>query len=175
MAGIAEQVESYIDYKRGLGLSFETQMNCLRQFVRYADSIDHEGPIDVELACSWARSGTGHTRGYENSRYEEARRLSDFCRAFDETLPKLPPGLLGKMGDRVEPYIYSDEDISLLMYAAGSMRLPYAFSIMRLHRTGIFVPYIIGNDLRIPIVRHFEIIFTFMIELTCFSRNKEGK
>jgi integrase len=144
MASIIEQVESYIDYKRGIGIGFETQANCLRQFARYVDSIGHAGPIDAELACNWARSGTGHTRGYESRRYEEVRRLSDFCRAFDEELPKLPPGILGKMGNRVEPYIYSDEDIALLMYAAGSINnvhplrpLSHRFLIGLLRATGM--------------------------------------
>jgi integrase len=47
--------------------------------------------------------------------------MSEFARAFDDTLPVLPAGLLGRVGNRVEPYIYSDEDISLLMYAASQM------------------------------------------------------
>jgi integrase len=144
MVSIVEQVEALIDYKQGLGIGFQTQANALRQFARFAESICHEGPVDVEIACRWARSGTGHTRGYESVRYEEVRRLSDFCRAFDASLPKLPAGLLGKMGNRVEPYIYSDEDIALLMRAAGSLSdiyplrpLTHRFLIGLLRATGM--------------------------------------
>jgi len=125
MNNITEQVEAFIDFKHGLGIKFHTQAACLRQFARFAESVGHIGPIDVEIACMWARSGVGHARGYEISRYEQVRRLSDFCRAFDESLPQLQPGLLGKMGNRVDPYIYSDEDISLLMYAAGAIHDVY--------------------------------------------------
>jgi hypothetical protein len=114
MVSIAEQAEAFIGYKRGLGIVFETAANSLRQFARYAESVNHKGPVDVEIACRWARSGEGHTTGYECARYEAVRRLSDFCRAFDDSLPRLPAGLLGKCGNRVEPYRYSDEDVSLL-------------------------------------------------------------
>jgi integrase len=121
MAAIAEQVELYIDYKRGLGIGFVSQANYLRQFARYTEAIGHEGSIDVELALGWARADSRHTRDYQCQRYEHVRRFSDFCRVFDVTLPVLPKGLLGKAGGRVEPYIYSDEEILLLMDRAGSL------------------------------------------------------
>jgi integrase len=144
MDSITEQIETFIDYKRGLGIGFQSPANCLRQFARFAESVDHTGPVDMELACRWARSGAGHTKGYECARYEQVRRFSDFCRAFDESLPQLQPGLLGKMGNRVEPYIYSDEDIGLLMYAAGTLNdvhplrpLAHQFLIGLLRATGM--------------------------------------
>jgi len=144
MVSISEQVEDFISYKRGLGILFHTSANTLRQFARFADSVGHDGPVDLDIALMWARSGDGHKRGYESIRYEEARRLSDFCRAFDATLPKLPPGLLGKTGDRVEPFIYTDEDIELLMFAAGSLGdtkplrpLAHRFLIGLLRATGM--------------------------------------
>jgi integrase len=144
MVSIAEQAEAFIGYKRGLGIGFETAANFLRQFVRYAESVNHEGPVDVEIACRWARSGEGHAISYECARYEAARRLSDFCRVFDDSLPRLPAGLLGKCGNRVEPYIYSDDDVSLLMYAAGMLSdvhplkpLAHSFLVGLLRATGM--------------------------------------
>jgi integrase len=144
MNSIAEQIETFIDYKRGLGIAFHTQANCLRQFARFAESVGHKGPVDMEIACGWARSGVGHAKGYECARYEQVRRFSDFCRAFDESLPMLQPGLLGKMGNRVEPYIYSDEDIGLLMHAAGAINdvhplrpLAHRFMVGLLRATGM--------------------------------------
>ena len=144
MDSIADQVEVYIDYKRGIGVKFDTQAHHLRHFVRFAESAGHEGSIDLEITLLWARSGICNTRAYESARYEEVRRFSDFCRVFDETLPKLPPGLLGKMKDRVEPYIYSDEDIALLMHAAGSIHdvhplrpLAHQFLVGLLRATGM--------------------------------------
>lgn len=153
MASIAEQVETYIDYKHGLGASFRSSATSLRQFARFADSAGHDGPVDVDIACRWARSGTGHTRGYECSRYEQARRLSDFCRVFDESLPHLPAGLLGRANNRVEPYIYSHEDICLLMRAAGSLDpacplrpLSHRFLIGLLRATGMRPSEAVGLD-----------------------------
>lgn len=116
---VAGQVEAYVLFKRGLGVEMSTSAVTLAQLVRFADAAGHAGPIDRDLAVAWATSGKGHTRGYEASRYELARRVADFSRAMDSTLPDLPPGLLGRVKERVTPYIFTDEEVSTLMSCAS--------------------------------------------------------
>jgi integrase len=94
----------------------------LRQFVRYAQSVGHNGPITSELAVSWARSSAGHTEAHAAKKYELARRATEHSAIFDETVPRLQAGILGKPYKRVAPYIYSDDEVSLLMKAASGFR-----------------------------------------------------
>jgi integrase len=119
MNTVDEHVEAYISFKQGMGVTMISEASALRQFRRYAESLGHEGPVTLELAVSWARSGT-HAEGYEIKRYEMARRVSDYAAVFDDSIPRLPAGLLGKTSDRITPYIYTDEEVSLLMKAASA-------------------------------------------------------
>jgi len=119
MSIVDEQVESYISFKQGLGIQMISEACALRHLKSYAGSIGHTGYITIELAASWARSGD-HAEGYEIRRYEMARRVSDYAAVFDDSVPRLPAGLLGKAHSRIDPYIYTDEEVSLLMRAAAS-------------------------------------------------------
>lgn len=47
-----------------------------------------------------------------------ARQVHEFACAVDGVPPTLPAGLLGKSGNRTTPYIFSDEEVSLLVHAA---------------------------------------------------------
>lgn len=123
MNKVSEQVESFIAFKRGLGIKLKSGAAVLRQLAGYAASIGHEGPIDAELAAKWARSGN-HAPVYVASRYDFARQVADFCAVTEPTLPRLPPRLCGRVHHRVEPYIYTDEEVGILMSAAADIRLP---------------------------------------------------
>jgi len=121
MADVAGQVEAYIAFKQALGVKMTSAASALRQFARYAAEHGHVGPVDVDIAVAWASSGSGHSHGYEAVRYGYARRVAAFSRAFDKGLPELPEGLFGKGYLRVTPHVFSDEDVSLLAYAASRM------------------------------------------------------
>ena len=138
---IAGQVEAYVLFKRGLGVEMATTATTLAQFVRFADSAGHTGPIDLDIAVAWARSGNGHRESYEATRYELARRVSDFARVMDPELPELPRGIMGKTKERVTPYVYTDEEVAVLMSCASRfyylqdplkpMSLEFAIGLMR--------------------------------------------
>jgi len=144
MSIIDEQVESFISFKQGLGIQMISEACAMRQFKNYAESIGHSGSITVELAVSWAQSGN-HAEGYGIKKYEMARRISEYAAVFDDSIPRLPAGLLGKTNNRITPYIYTDEEVSLLMRAASgfySMQDPlrslaYEAMIGILHSTGM--------------------------------------
>ncbi len=145
MSVVRDQVEAYIAYKNGLGVPMVSEASAMRRFARYADSVGHEGPITVEIAVEWARSGTNHAEGYEIKRYEMARRVHEYACALAGAAPTLPPGLIGKSCNRITPYIFADEEISLIMHAASRMYvqqdamkpLAYAAVIGLLRATGM--------------------------------------
>lgn len=120
MSSVIEgQIEAYILYKRGLGYEMHSGASVLANFARFAAAAGHDGPIDLDIAVAWARSGGGHGDVYEAERYEYARRVADFARVMDPSLPELPRGLMGKVKERVTPYVYTDEEVSLLMSCAS--------------------------------------------------------
>ena len=118
---IERQVEEYVLYRKALGYDMYTTASVLANFARFAAASGHEGPIDLEIAVAWARSGNGHGDTYEAARYEHARRVADFSRIMDPSLPELPRGLMGKVKERVTPYVYTDEEVSLLMSCASRL------------------------------------------------------
>ena len=121
MSTVSDQVEAYIAYKQGLGVTMRSEASVMRQLGRFAASVGHDGPIDVGLAVAWARSGRFHAEGYEIKRYEMARRIHEYNCALSGIPPSIPPGLLGKVSNRVTPYIYTDEEVSLLMRGAAGL------------------------------------------------------
>jgi integrase len=118
---VEEQVEAFIVFKQGLGVQMISEAATLRHLGRYAEAVGHEGPITTDLAISWARNGNHHAEGYEIKKYELARRVSEYSSVFDGSVPRLPAGILGKVDDRITPYIYTDEEVSLLMKAASAL------------------------------------------------------
>ena len=137
---IREQAEAYVLYKRGLGFGMYSIESMLSNFARFAEGAGHDGPIDLDIAVAWARSGGGHGDVYEAERYECARRVADFARVMDPSLPELPRGLMGKVKERVTPYVYTDEEVSLLMSCASrffrqdplrTMALEFSIGLMR--------------------------------------------
>ena len=137
---IREQAEAYVLYKRGLGFGMHSIESMLSNFARFAEEAGHEGPIDLDIAVAWARSGGGHGDVYEAERYECARRVADFARVMDPSLPELPRGLMGKVKERVTPYVYTDEEMSILMSCASrffrqdplrTMSLEFSIGLMR--------------------------------------------
>lgn len=120
MSRLEQQIEGYIAFKRALGFDFTGEAQRLRS---YLESTDGEG-LSQDSALAWACGGAGHPRSYQIQRYETVRRFSEFAHALDGGVPALQPGLLGKTGDRVVPFIYSKEDIAILMSSARSLKSP---------------------------------------------------
>ena len=120
MSGIEEMASRYIEYKQALGFDFAGEAQRLRAFAAFLGG----GDATEESALARACSGAGHPRSYQAQRYETVRRFSGFAHALDPAFPAMRPGLLGRTSDRVVPYIYSEEDVCLLMRAALSEGSP---------------------------------------------------
>lgn len=120
MSSLEQQIEGYIAFKQALGFSFTSEAQRLRS---YLESTGGEGMTE-DSVLAWACSGAGHPRSYQIQRYETVRRFSEFAHALDEDVPALQPGLLGKTGNRVVPFIYSRDDVAVLMSSARSLKSP---------------------------------------------------
>ena len=59
---MTDRVETYVKWKQGAGYSLKGTAAELRRFARFADSIEHQGPVTISLTLHWAESANGSTR-----------------------------------------------------------------------------------------------------------------
>ena len=123
MSALRARAEEYLAMRRVLGFRLTTQGRHLMSFVRFCEerSADH---VTADLAVEWA---TRTSRGSGNEVYQ-ARRL-DVVRIFARHLQVLDPAtevppedVLARRYLRIQPYLYSLQEIAALMTAAGALR-----------------------------------------------------
>jgi integrase len=143
---LARQIEEYISYKRSLGYKIIIEAEELRRFAAYTKSIGHNGSLTSELAVQWASLNENHSRFYMARRLETVHTFAKYISAFDPNAQMPQLGIFGKCHGRSSPYIYSDEEVSLLMSEAGKLFSPdgiraytVATAIGLLRSTGIRV------------------------------------
>ena len=120
MSGLRARAEEDLAMRRALGFKLASQGPRLMSFVAFCE--DH-GAVRVteDLAVEWAIA----TEGDE---VNQARRL-DVVRIFARHLQALDPetevpheDILSRRYRRIPPYLYSPEEMSALMSAAGRLR-----------------------------------------------------
>jgi integrase/recombinase XerD len=116
---VAEVVEGYIMMRRGLGYRSVTAERSLREFARYLDG--HDGPIPLEMSLEWAASGSSADPCNPARRLARIRGLLRYLHAMDGTTEVPVPGLLGPVGHRKPPHVYSDVEIGDLLATAASL------------------------------------------------------
>ena len=121
---ITRQVEEYIEYKRSLGYSLTVPAEELKRFAAFTREIGHNGSLTSDLAIRWAMVKSSYSREYMATRLETVHTFAKYIIAFDSSaqLPQL--GVFGKKSRRVSPYIYTNEEIVLLMAEAKMLFSP---------------------------------------------------
>ena len=125
MSALRAAAGEYLAMRRTLGFKLETQGRHLMSFVRFCEERGADR-VTADLAVEWA---TRTSRGSGDEVYQ-ARRL-DVARIFARHLQALdpatevPPGdVLSRRQGRIPPYLYSPEEIAVLMNAAGDLAPP---------------------------------------------------
>jgi integrase/recombinase XerD len=120
MSGLRARAEEYLAMRRALGFKLVSQGPRLMSFVRFCEERG-EGRVTAGLAVEWATATSG-------DEVSQARRL-DVVRIFARHLQALdpatevPPGdVLSRRYRRIPPYLYSPEEVSALVSAAGGLR-----------------------------------------------------
>ncbi len=120
MSGLRARAEEYLAMRRALGFKLVSQGPRLMSFVRFCEERG-EGRVTAGLAVGWATATSG-------DEVNQARRL-DVVRIFARHLQALDPATEVPAGDvlsrryrRIPPYLYSPEEVSALVNAAGGLR-----------------------------------------------------
>jgi integrase len=120
MSILHKAVHEYIEMRRSLGFKLNDAEAGLHKFVAF---LEQQGAshITIKLAMQWAQENPSARPA------EWARRLSfvrGFARYWSATDPQteVPPwGLLPHRPRRAQPYLYSDEEIRLLLEATPQL------------------------------------------------------
>jgi site-specific recombinase XerD len=121
---LTRQIEEYISYKQSLGYKIKIESQELRRFAAFTRSIGYAGSLTSELAMRWSSLNSDYSRLYMARRLETIHTFAKFISSFDPDAQIPQTGVFGKSHCRISPYIYSDEEISLLMNEAGKLFSP---------------------------------------------------
>lgn len=121
---ITRQIEEYIAYKRSLGYLIKIESQELRRFAKYTRDIGYDGSVTAELAMQWSSLDSIFTRKYMARRLETIHTFAVYISAFDTEAQTPQNGVFGKAHMRTAPYIYTDDEVILLMRGAGGLHSP---------------------------------------------------
>jgi hypothetical protein len=123
MSILREHGTAYLAMRRSLGYKLEGHGRLLMKFIGYLE--DHAyGTVTTEAAMAWAAAPDGVTQHYRNQRLSVARCFARYLSAFDPACQVPPNGLAGPPRPRPVPYLYSPQDISAIIHAAGTLASP---------------------------------------------------
>lgn len=106
--GVSAMVTDYIALRRGVGYRSPVQERALRAFGRHLDQVEHRGPIPLEASLDWATSTASTDPCNPARRLAMVRGFLRHLASIDGETEVPPPGLLGPVGHRTPPHVYSD-------------------------------------------------------------------
>jgi integrase len=117
---------NYLCERRQLGFGLRAIGYAINSFARYVDALDHQEPPTIEIMADWAR----HDKGNSDKPATWARRLKNL-RSFARYLQQFDPlteipddSTFGRIGQRLAPHIYSEQEIIDLLNVAGRLGPP---------------------------------------------------
>ena len=124
--------ENYLSERRRLGYGLRTTGYSVLSFARYIDTLNSQEPLTVEIMADWARQDQGNT-GNPSTWARRLKNLRSFCRYLKQFEPRTEvpdDSIFGRIGQRLAPHIYSEQEIIDLLAAA--------------HNLGSFIPGLRG-------------------------------
>jgi integrase len=113
--------EDYLASRRRLGFDLRCTGRRLLDFARFSDRTGHQGPLTVNLAVSWARSGPLQAPITWGRRIEIVRPFARYLQQFDPATEVPARDLFGRCHRRLTPHIYTDAEIRELLAAAVTL------------------------------------------------------
>ncbi len=123
MTALAEHLDDYLRMRRALGFELGLHGQVLPSFVAYLEGVG-AGTITVELTVGWAQLPERIKPITVSYRLSVARGFARYLHAIDPAHQIAPTGLLWVPRRRPAPYIYSREEIVLLLEETRLLRPP---------------------------------------------------
>jgi len=120
---LAPVLTRYVDLKRALGLRFRNPTRTLESLDRFLnDHITNYPDLNVAAFQAWCQTQGHLTSGV---RRERMRQIYSFCLYRRRTEPRCfvpDPSLFPKPHQRLQPYIFSVEEVAQLLRAASGLK-----------------------------------------------------
>jgi integrase/recombinase XerD len=123
MSALRRAAEDYLRTRRALGYKLEVQGWMLRQFVSYLKEAGAR-TVTIEHAVGWATRPAAADPGYWSDRLSVARQFARHLQTLDSACEVPPTRLVPVRRRRAIPYLYTPDEITALMRAAGRLRGP---------------------------------------------------
>ena len=120
MSALRARAEEYLAMRRALGFKLETQGPRLMSFVGFCEERG-ASRVTTDLAVEWATRTASGSEAYQARRLDVVRIFARHLQALDPSA-EVPPGdVLSRRQWRIPPYLYSAQEVTALMDAAGSL------------------------------------------------------
>jgi integrase len=109
--------------ERQLGFGLRSTGYTVMSFARYIDDLNSQEPLSIEIMADWARQDKGNS-GKPSTWARRLKKLRAFCRYLQQFDPRTEVSddtIFGRIGQRLAPYIYSEQEIIDLLAAAHKL------------------------------------------------------
>ena len=120
MSELHAALEEYLSVRRALGVKLRLAGRLLKRFVEFAER-EGAAVITTDLALRWATQPADAQPAQWANRLGMVCRFAQYRSAADPRTEVPPPDLLPFRTQRPVPYLYSDEEVSLLLEAARQL------------------------------------------------------
>ena len=115
--------ENYLNERRRLGFGLRNPGYAVISFARYIDALNSQEPLTVEIMADWARQDKGNS-GKPSTWARRLKNLRSFCRYLQQFEPRTEvpdDSIFGRIGQRLAPHIYNEQEIIDLLAAAHNL------------------------------------------------------
>jgi len=123
MSRLDAQLDDYLRLRRALGYRLEREEQWLSQLVGYLQAAGSDS-LTSELTISWARLPATAQPRHWAQRLGCARKFAGYLRTLDPSTEIPPSGVFPAERHRPMPYLWSAEQIQLLLNTAGELHPP---------------------------------------------------
>jgi integrase len=115
--------ENYLSERRQLGFGLRNPGYAVLSFARYIDALNSQEPLTIEMMVDWARQDNGHSDD-PTTWARRLKNLRSFCRYLQQFEPRTEvpdDNIFGRVGQRLAPHIYTEQEIIDLLAAAHNL------------------------------------------------------
>jgi integrase len=122
VSALRARAEEYLVMRHSLGFKLTTQGRHLMSFIGFCEEHGAQH-VTADLAIEWAaQTARGScSEVYQARRLDVVRIFARHLRALDPATEVPPEDVLSRRYLRIQPYLYSAEEITALMRAAGGL------------------------------------------------------
>jgi integrase len=114
------RARQYLRERRRLGFHLRSMGYALRSFAEYVDKLQHSGALTVELMADWAKRDLAHSANPHTwaRRLKILRPFMRWLRQFEPDTEVPDDAIFGRVGERLNPHVYSEQELVDLLAAA---------------------------------------------------------